>query len=253
VRSPHHPPQPAVGGKHEMTVRLHKAPLAIDLLVEDRSGQLPGPGDRPAPQLFDHRPGISQALRVCRCQLLALGPQLDALGSAAFHLCSLRAAPPRLIKAVKAEGFGWGGVVAAAFGDVQVAGVFEGRDDGGADGGQVDGPAAGPAGGGVFTERRVPYMVMCLDGLITNGKFCCVRRVQLSLTWWHRPLRLRGSALQGDVVLAGEPDEPDLERVPSAQPDPRRRAPVGSGLSAAGPLGRAGRRAGSDADRGGGA
>ena len=92
-----------------------------------------------------------------------------------------------------------------------------------------------------------------LDGLITNGKFCCVRRVQLSLTWWHRPLRLRGSALQGDVVLAGEPDEPDLERVPSARPEPRWRAPVGSGLSAAGPLGRAGRPAGSDADRGGGA
>ena len=96
-------------------------------------------------------------------------------------------------------------------------------------------------------------MMVRLDGLITNGKFCCVRRVQLSLTWWHRPLQLRGSALQGDVVLAGEPNEPDLERVPSAQPEPRRRAPVGSGLSAAGPLGRAGRPAGSDADRGGGA
>jgi hypothetical protein len=31
-------------------------------------------------------------------------------------------------------------VVASAFGDVQVAGVSEGRDDGGADGGQVGGP-----------------------------------------------------------------------------------------------------------------
>jgi hypothetical protein len=31
-----------------------------------------------------------------------------------------------LIEAVEAEGFGRGGVVAAAFGDVQVAGVFEG-------------------------------------------------------------------------------------------------------------------------------
>jgi hypothetical protein len=60
-----------------------------------------------------------------------------------------------LIEAVKVEGLGGSGVVAAAFGDVQVAGVFEGRDDGGADGGQVDGPAAGPAGGGVFAERRV--------------------------------------------------------------------------------------------------
>jgi len=51
-----------------------------------------------------------------------------------------------LIEAVKAEGFNRGGVVAAAFGGVQVAGVFDGRDDGGADGGQVDGPAAGTAG-----------------------------------------------------------------------------------------------------------
>jgi hypothetical protein len=49
-----------------------------------------------------------------------------------------------LIEAVKAEGFSRGGVVAAAFGDVQAAGVFDGRDDGGADGGQVGGPAAGP-------------------------------------------------------------------------------------------------------------
>jgi hypothetical protein len=45
-----------------------------------------------------------------------------------------------LIEAVEAEGFGGGGVVASAFGDVQVADVFEGRDDGGADGGQVGGP-----------------------------------------------------------------------------------------------------------------
>ncbi len=61
-----------------------------------------------------------------------------------------------------------------------------------------------------------------LDGLITNGKFCCVRRVQLSLTWWHRPLRLRGSALHTDVALVGEPDDPDLDRLPSVQPAPGR-------------------------------
>jgi hypothetical protein len=48
-----------------------------------------------------------------------------------------------LIEAVEAEGFGRGDVVAAAFGDVQVAGVFEGRDDGGADGGQVTGGGVG--------------------------------------------------------------------------------------------------------------
>jgi hypothetical protein len=61
-----------------------------------------------------------------------------------------------LVEAVEAEGFGGGGVVAAAFGDVQVAGVLDGRDDGGADGGQVGGAAAGPAGGGVFAESGVP-------------------------------------------------------------------------------------------------
>jgi hypothetical protein len=58
---------------------------------------------------------------------------------------------PVLIEAVEAEGFG-GAVVASAFGDVQVAGVFEGRSDGGPDGGQVGGPAAGAAGRGIFAE-----------------------------------------------------------------------------------------------------
>ncbi len=60
-----------------------------------------------------------------------------------------------LIEAVEAEGLGWGRVVAAPFGDVQVAGVFEGRGDGGADGGQVGRPAAGTAGGGIFSECDV--------------------------------------------------------------------------------------------------
>src|ERR1035441_1344494 len=69
-----------------------------------------------------------------------------------------------LIEAVEVEGFGGGGVVAAAFGDVQLAGVCDGRDDGGADGGQVGGSAAGAAGGGVFAECRVPDVVVCLDG-----------------------------------------------------------------------------------------
>ena len=87
------------------------------------------------------------------------------------------------------------------------------------------------------------------DGLITNGKFCCVRRVQLSLTWWRRPLRLRRSALHTDVALVGEPDDPDLDRLPPVQPAPGRRAPVGSGLPVAGASGRAGRPARPDADR----
>jgi hypothetical protein len=42
-----------------------------------------------------------------------------------------------LVEAVEVDGFGGGGVVAPAFGDVQVAGVFDGRDDGGTDDGQV--------------------------------------------------------------------------------------------------------------------
>ena len=53
-----------------------------------------------------------------------------------------------LIEAVEVEGFGGDGVVAPTFGDVQVAVLFDSRDDGGADGGQVGGPAAGTAGGG---------------------------------------------------------------------------------------------------------
>ena len=101
----------------------------------------------------------------------------------------------------------------------------------------------------VQAEAALGELENFLDGLITNGKFCCVRRLQLSLSWWHRPLRLRGSVLQSDVALAGEPDNPDLDRVPPARSASRRRAPVGSGLSAAGGVGRAGQRAGSGADR----
>jgi hypothetical protein len=77
-------------------------------------------------------------------------------GSGVFRECPISV----LIKAVEAEGLGGGGVVAAAFGDVQVAGVFDGRDDGGADGGQVGGPAAGTAGG-IFAESRRSRMWWC--------------------------------------------------------------------------------------------
>ena len=55
----------------------------------------------------------------------------------------------------------------------------------------------------VQAEAALPELKALFDGLITNGKFCCVRRVRLSLGWWHRPLRLRGSVLQSDVALAG--------------------------------------------------
>src|SRR5450631_2555893 len=64
---------------------------------------------------------------------------------------------------METEGFGGGCVVAASFGDVQVAGIFDGRDDRGADGGQVDGSVAGAAGRGVLGEGHVPDVVVCLD------------------------------------------------------------------------------------------
>ena len=69
-----------------------------------------------------------------------------------------------LFETVEAEGFGGGGVVAPAFRDVQVSGIFDGRDDGGADGGQVGRPVAGAAGRGVLAERDVPDVVVRLDG-----------------------------------------------------------------------------------------
>jgi hypothetical protein len=86
-------------------------------------------------------------------ELRATMPHLHASqqGSGVFRECPNLS----LVEAVEAEGLGRGGMVAAAFGDVQVAGVLEGRDDGGADRGQVGRPASGPAGGGVFTETQV--------------------------------------------------------------------------------------------------
>ena len=73
---------------------------------------------------------------------------------------------------MEAESFGGCGVVAAAFGDVQVAGVFDGRDDGGADGGQVNGPAAGTGSGGILAEGHVADVVVGLrafDSLALPG------------------------------------------------------------------------------------
>ena len=72
---------------------------------------------------------------------------------------------PVLIKAVEAEGFGGGGVVAAAFGDVQVGpGVFDGRGDGGANGGQVGGPAARSPGWPRCLRGRSRPVVVRFDG-----------------------------------------------------------------------------------------
>jgi hypothetical protein len=56
---------------------------------------------------------------------------------------------------VKAECFAGGCVIAAAFGDVEVAGVADRVDDRAADGGQVDWSVAGAVGGVVFGEGDV--------------------------------------------------------------------------------------------------
>ena len=85
------------------------------------------------------------------------------LDGARAPACSVNV-PSVLIEAVDVDGFGGGGVVAPSFGDVQVADVFDGRDDGGADGGQVGGAAAGAACRGVFGECHVADVVVCLDG-----------------------------------------------------------------------------------------
>jgi hypothetical protein len=60
-----------------------------------------------------------------------------------------------LIEAVKVEGFSEGGMVAPAFGDVKISGIFDGGDDSGANGGQVGRPTAGAAGGAIFAEGHV--------------------------------------------------------------------------------------------------
>jgi hypothetical protein len=88
----------------------------------------------------------------------------------------------------------------------------------------------------VKTKAVFELAVVVLDGLITNGRFCCTRRVRLHLTWWHRPLRLRRSGLETAVVPVGAPHDPDLDCLPPDQPPPRRGPPLGSGLPAAGAL-----------------
>src|SRR4029450_4780089 len=89
----------------------------------------------------------------------------------------------------------------------------------------------------VQTAQPLAGLETLLDGLITNGKFCCTRRVRLRLTWWHRPLRLRRSGLETAVVPVGAPHDPDLDCLPPDQPPPRRRPSLGAGAPAAGGLG----------------
>jgi hypothetical protein len=59
-----------------------------------------------------------------------------------------------------------------------------------------------------------------LDGLITNGKFCCVRQVRLSLSWWHRPLCLRDLSCR--VMSPWQESPMNRTWTISRQPVPRR-------------------------------
>src|SRR5262249_55420327 len=79
--------------------------------------------------------------------------------------CSVNV-PYVLIETVKAEGFSRSGMVASAFGNMQIAGVFEGRDDGGPDGGQVDRPAASRARGCIVSESDVTRVRMRVGGRV---------------------------------------------------------------------------------------
>jgi hypothetical protein len=94
---------------------------------------------------------------------------------------------------------GFGGAAAGDAGRVvAVPGVphhDQGADEQGERDGALDG-AAGAVAGLAGAQDVAGVGEGLLDGLITNGKFCCVRWVRLSLSWWHRPLRLRESALQ---------------------------------------------------------
>ena len=85
-----------------------------------------------------------------------------------------------LVKAVETEGLGGGCVVTPAFGNVQVAGVLDGRGDRGADGGQVGGPAAGPAGRGIFAESDITDMMVRLDRPVLADQAAQVRHGGIS-------------------------------------------------------------------------
>ena len=69
--------------------------------------------------------------------------------------------------------------------------------------------------------ERLDLPVCAFDGLITDGKFCCVRRAELSLTWWRRPVRLRASVLQSDVSCW------NTSSPPAAWSNPSRRGTAG--------------------------
>jgi hypothetical protein len=99
-------------------------------------------------------------------------------------------------------------------------------------------------------ERRgaIPTAIEGVNGLITNDKFCLIRRGRLTLSWWRRPLRLRDPAtamyLHEVSVPRGGAYEAVMASAPIAADEPGGGAPVGSGLPAPAALGDANRAGG---------
>ncbi len=59
-------------------------------------------------------------------------------------------------------------------------------------GGAGDG-GGGPLSLGLEPEMRAEFLKGDLNGMIANDKACVTRWSSLRLSWWRRPLRLRGA------------------------------------------------------------
>jgi hypothetical protein len=111
---------------------------------------------------------------------------------------------PVLIEAVESESFGGGAVVAAAFGDLQVAGVFEGAMTAARMVARWGRPAAGAAGGGIFPGSKVADVVVRLDGPLLSDQASQVAGGGVSA----------GQAGDGVHGLAGSPAGGDVAPPP---------------------------------------
>jgi hypothetical protein len=94
--------------------------------------------------------------------------------------------------------------------------------------------ALGPQHRARAAHAGLELIVAGFDGLITNDKLCCTRRVRLSLSWWRKPLSQRGPVFQAGPVRAEEPYDPDMDCLPPVRSEPRCTAPVGSGVPVTG-------------------
>jgi hypothetical protein len=97
-------------------------------------------------------------------------------------------------------------MVAATFRDVQVGGVFDGRDNGGADGGQVGRSAAGAAGRGIFAEGHVAgWLCASMDRC---SRTCGVPKRGHMLCWgFSDPVGLENSGPYSELGFRWQCDE----------------------------------------------